>query len=103
MDSFFEKYKSQFSPNRISRAKTLGQFDKQNQQLSFHDFGLMPIIEKHEGEYLSSLIERIINELSKLTNIDQKSDKGAQWLTQAAFWLIGAKILKDKNVPKFET
>ncbi len=103
LDNFFAKYKNQFSPNRISRAKTLGQFDKENQQLSFHDFGLMPIIEKHEGEYLSKLIVRIINKLSASVNIDQRSDEGAKWLTQVAFWLVGAKILKDKCVPKFET
>jgi len=103
LDKFFEKYKDKFSPTSISRAKTRGRFDKKNQQLSFFDYGLMPIIEKQEGEYLSGLIERIINKLSKLANIDQKSDQGAKWLTQASFWLVGAKILKDKSVPKFET
>ena len=102
LDKFFEKYKDKFSPTSISRAKTCGRFDKKNQQLSFFDYGLMPIIEKQEGEYLSGLIERIINKLSNLANIDQKSDQGAKWLTQAAFWLVGAKILKDKGVPKFE-
>ena len=103
LDNFFTKYKDKFSPSRIYRAKTLGQFDKESRQLSFHDFGLMPIIEKREGEYLSGLIERIINKLSKLANIDQKSDQGAKWLTQAAFWLVGAKILKDKKVKDFKT
>ena len=103
LDSFFEKYKNKFSPDSIFRAKTLGQFDKKSRQLSFHDFGLMPIIEKHDGEYLSELIERMINKLSKLANIDQESDQGAKWLTQAAFWLVGAKILKDKKVKDFKT
>lgn len=103
LDNFFAKYKDEFSPGRISRAKTLGQFDKKSHQLSFHDFGLMPIIEKYEGEYLSKLIERIINKLSKIAKIDQESDQGAKWLTQAAFWLVGAKILKDKKVKDFKT
>jgi len=103
LDNFFGKYKDKFSPTSILRAKTRGRFDKKNLQLSFFDYGLMPIIEKQEGEYLSGLIERIINKLSNLANIDQKSDQGAKWLTQAAFWLVGAKILKDKGVPKFET
>jgi len=103
LDEFFEKYKDEFSPGRISKAKILGQFDKKSHQLSFHDYGLMPIIEKNEGEYLSGLIERIINKLSELASIDQKSDQGAKWLTQAAFWLVGAKILKDKAVKGFKT
>jgi len=103
LDKFFEKYKDKFSPTSISRAKTCGRFDKKNQQLSFFDYGLMPIIEKQEGEYLSGLIERIINKLSKSANIDQESDQGAGWLTQAAFWLVGAKILKDKEVEDFKT
>ncbi|MCK5581909.1 MAG: SAM-dependent DNA methyltransferase [Candidatus Omnitrophica bacterium] len=103
LDRFFAKYKDKFSPSRISRAKMLGQFDKKSRQLSFHDFGLMSIVEKDEGEYLSGLIERMINELSRLANIEQESDQGAKWLTQAAFWLVGAKILKDKEVKNFKT
>jgi type I restriction-modification system DNA methylase subunit len=103
LDKFFEKYEDKFSPTSISRAKTCGRFDKKNQQLSFFDYGLMPIIEKEEGEYLSGLIEKIINKLSKLANIDQESDQDAEWLTQAAFWLVGAKILKDKEVEDFKT
>lgn len=103
LDNFFTKYKNDFSPNRISRAKICGPFDKMNRQLSFFDYGLMSIVEKDEGEYLSGLIERMINKLSKLANIDQESDQGARWLTQAAFWLVGAKILKDKEVKDFKT
>jgi len=103
LDSFFAKYKDKFSPSRISRAKTLGQFDKESRQLSFHDFGLMPIIEKHEGEYLSELIKDTINTLGKQAGILQDSDKDCKWLTQAAFWLFGAKILKDKEVKDFKT
>ena len=103
LDKFFEKYEDKFSPTSISRAKTCGRFDRENQQLSFFDYGLMPIIEKEEGECLSGLIEKIINKLSESANIDQKSDQGAKWLTQAAFWLVGAKILKDKEVKDFKT
>ena len=103
LDEFFEKYKDKFSPSSISRAKTLGQFDKISRQLSFHDFGLMPIIEKHEGEYLSELIKDTINTLGKKAGISQDSDEDCRWLTQAAFWLFGAKILKDKKVKDFET
>ncbi len=103
LDTFFEKYKDKFSPSRIFRAKTLGQFDKESRQLSFHDFGLMPIIEKHEGEYLSELIKDTINTLGKQAEVSQDSDKDCKWLTQAAFWLFGAKILKDKKVEDFKT
>lgn len=103
LDKFFGKYQKAFSPKSISRAKIYGPFDEESRQLWFFDFRLMPIIERQEGQYLSGLIERIINRLSKSANINQKSNQGAKWLTQAAFWLVGARILKDKGVTDFET
>lgn len=102
LDNFFEKYKVKFSPESIFRAKTIGRIKKEY-QLSFVDRGLMPVIEKREGEYLSNLIVRINDSLYEYRNKPEKTDAIERWLFQAGFWLIGAKILKDKEVEGFKT
>ena len=101
---FFKKYEKDFSPESIYRAKTIGRVKKEY-QLSFDDIGiscLMGIIEEKEGKYLADLTERIIKSL-KANCRGIKEDKGFyKWLFQAAFWLIGAKILKDKQADRFK-
>jgi type I restriction-modification system DNA methylase subunit len=99
---FFKQYKKDFSPDSIYRAKTIGRV--KGYQLSFANIGgLMGIIEEKEGKYLSELAVRIINSLK--TNCKGVKDDSSfnKWLFQAAFWLIGAKILKDKGVEGFKT
>ncbi len=102
LDTFFTEYRSQFSPEEILRAKTFGRANRTYHQLAFVDYGLMPLIEEKEGQYISTKIEQIIIYLSDYGNINQQSEAGAKWLTQAAFWLIGAKILRDKGVEGFK-
>ncbi len=99
---FFKKYEKDFSPQSIYEAKTIGRVKKEY-QLSFADIGgLMGIVEKKEGEYLSELTERIIVSLkTNCTNVKEDSTFN-KWLFQAAFWLIGAKILADKKVERFK-
>ena len=99
---FFVKQKNNLSPDKIFRAKNFGKVQK-SFQLSFVDLGLMPLIEKQEGEYLSSLVERINGALYKYRKEPNVNEKLSRWLFQAGFWLIGAKILKDKDVPGFKT
>lgn len=101
VDGFFSKYKKEFSPESIYRAKTISRV-KKDYQLSFVDIGLMGIIEEKEGKYLSELTERTIKSL-KVNCRGIKENKGFyKWLFQAAFWLIGAKILIDKQVERFK-
>ncbi|MCX6704590.1 MAG: N-6 DNA methylase [Candidatus Woesebacteria bacterium] len=101
LSGFFSKYKDEFSPERIHRAKTFGRV-KKNFQLSFCDLGLMPIIEEKEGKYLSTLTEEIINSLKTSCKGIREGTNFAKWIFQAAFWLVGAKILKDKQVERFK-
>jgi len=93
LGTFFEKYQEEFKPERILRAKKMGRVNK-DYQLEFVDLGLMPFIEEQEGKYLAGLVERIIEGLA-----GNKTLKN--WHFQAAFWLIGAKILQDKKVEGF--
>jgi len=95
LDAFFSKYQKDFDPERILRAKKLGRINKKY-QLEFVDLGLMPFIEKQEGEYIAGQVERIIKTLAGNNNKDAEA-----WHFQAAFWLIGAKILQDKEVADF--
>ena len=101
LESFFESHKEKFSPDSIYRAKTIGRVSSKRNQLQFVDQGLMPAVEKQEGEYLSGLITRINNALYKYRNKPQMTEGMGRWLFQAGFWLLGAKILKDKGVEKF--
>jgi len=100
LGDFFENHKDDFSPESIYRAKTIGRV-KKDYQLQFVDLGLMPAVEKQEGEYLAELMDRVSKGLCKGRNKPEMTDKMDKWLFQAAFWLLGAKILKDKEVESF--
>ncbi|MCE5341167.1 MAG: SAM-dependent methyltransferase [Planctomycetaceae bacterium] len=99
----FSKYKKEFSPESIYRAK-IGSRVKKDYQLSFADIGgLMGIIEEKEGLYLSELAVRVIKSLKTSCKGVKEDEKYGRWLFQSAFWLIGAKILKDKQVERFKS
>jgi type I restriction-modification system DNA methylase subunit len=98
---FFSAYKNEFSPDRIWRAKNLGRVDTK-QQLSFVDIGLMPLLEHEMGERLGGVMNRSIGILHNgFTNKQLKMPQNQQWIFRAAFWLLCAKILKDKCVNGF--
>jgi len=99
---FFNKYQKRFSPESIYRAKNLGRL-KEGSQLGFVDVGLMPLLEEEMGKDLSRLMKRILDVLHKQLDTPDIRPKLGQWLFQSAFWLLGAKILKDKQVPGFKT
>ena len=101
LDSLFVKRKRDFEPDRLWRAKNLGRVDK-DQQLSFVDIGLMPLLEDEMGERLGDLMRRVISSLRKaFTERQREETRNQRWIFQAAFWLLCAKILKDKSVTKF--
>jgi type I restriction-modification system DNA methylase subunit len=93
---FFEKQKEKFAPETIWRAKNIGRVT--GQQLSFVDVGLMPLLEEEMGERLGGLMTRVINKLHKgFVGKQAKKTKNQRWTFRAAFWLLCAKILKDKG------
>jgi hypothetical protein len=94
---FFSAHKEEFSPDRIWRAKNLGRVDT-SQQLSFVDIGLMPLLEHEMGERLGGLMKRIISQLHKGFGDKQlEKPQNQRWIFRAAFWLLCAKILRDKG------
>jgi hypothetical protein len=98
--SFFGAHANDFSPDAIYRAKTWGRFDIQHQR-SFVDLGLMPMVEEQIGRDLERLIVRNVQKLKALLNWAVLSDKKGQWLLKSVFWLVSAKILRDKKVAQF--
>ncbi|MCI0387521.1 MAG: N-6 DNA methylase [Acidobacteria bacterium] len=99
---FFEKHRNEFSPESVYRAKTWARFDKYY-QLDFVDVGLMPVVEAEAGRRLSKFIERVVVETKSRLGWKEVSEEQGHWLLKANFWLLAAKILKDKHVPGFIT
>ena len=101
LKAFFDKNRDALGPERIWRAKNLGRVDTR-QQLSFVDVGLMPLLEHEMGERLGGLMARVIGFLREGFTADRvKQTENQQWVFRAAFWVLCARILKDKGVPRF--
>ena len=97
---FFLERREELAPESVYRAKTWARLDP-SYQLDFVDVGLMPLVEKEAGRKLTELIERVVQEAKSRLHWDEISQRQGQWLLQSHFWLLAAKILKDKNVPAF--
>ncbi len=97
---FFQEHREAFSPKAIYRAKTWGRF-RPEYQLSFVDLGLMPLVEEEIGQSLGTLIEGNVAELKSELAWNDITEEQGQWLLEAIFWLVSAKILRDKQVETF--
>jgi len=98
--NFFAAHKRDFAPEAVYRAKTLALFENQY-QLAFVDIGLMPLVESEIGRSLSQLIERGVRRLRQDLHLSLVSPEEGHWLLKSVFWLVAAKILRDKEVPRF--
>jgi len=101
VERFFKNNTNNFSPDAVYRAKTWGRFETLY-QLSFVDMGLMPLVEEEVGRSLGQLIERNVSTVKNRLGWDHVTDQQGHWLLQTVFWLVSAKILRDKQVPNFE-
>ncbi len=97
---FFAKNRGDLRPSRVYEAKTRGLFQR-SYQLDFVDVGLMAVVESEIGDRLTSLIERGVRDLKGTLGLDEITDEKGHWLLQTVFWLVAAKILRDKQVPGF--
>ncbi|HEX6046390.1 MAG TPA: hypothetical protein VFZ22_17985, partial [Pyrinomonadaceae bacterium] len=98
--AFFRERSAALAPLAIYRAKTWARFDHAY-QLSFVDRGLMPLVEEQAGQKLSELIERVVLDTKDRLEWNQVTDYQGHWLLKSSFWLLAAKILKDKRVRTF--
>jgi len=102
-EAYFRKNAQDLRPEAVFRAKTWGRLDQQF-QLSFVDAGLMPVVEQKMGQHLTDLVGRVYQKLRQ--SIWPKKDVSVEeghWLIKASFWLLAAKILRDKRVKNFIT
>ncbi len=102
LSRFFREQKKELAPESIYRAKTWARLDT-SYQLEFVDVGLMPLVEEEAGRKLAGLIERVVLEAKSRLRWKELSQEQGHWLLKSNFWLLAAKILKDKNVPAFTT
>jgi type I restriction-modification system DNA methylase subunit len=102
LDEFFATYRAQLDPRSIFRAKTSSR--ESSHQLSFVDAGLLEMVEAESGRQVCGLIERMIQTTrQKLPELKLLEELDAQWLVQANFWLLAARLLQDKQVQGFKT
>jgi hypothetical protein len=99
---FFQEHQQFLAPHSIYRAKTRGRFEN-GYQLSFVDFGLMPLVEREIGQALSTLVERVIIDMRNDLKTQEITTSLSRWIFQSIFWLLAAKILHDKHVPTFRS
>jgi hypothetical protein len=99
--NFFEAHRAEFAPQRIYRAKTSARFDA-GRQLDFVDLGLMPLLERETGQRLGEMVESLLAAVHESMPDSKSSRQFARWLFQSAFWLLAARLLRDKNVPSFK-
>lgn len=99
---FFEERRSDFDPDRVFRAKTRGLFQP-DQQLTFVDAGLMPMVEDEIGQRLSELVGRVVTKMLSYLAQSEPSPNTASRVFRTAFWLLAGKMLRDKRVPSFKT
>ncbi|MGO8701669.1 MAG: class I SAM-dependent DNA methyltransferase [Limisphaerales bacterium] len=101
LEGFFREHAEDFAPKTIYRAKTLGRFEKTYER-SFVDLGLMPLIEKETGQTIERLLLDCVAEARDARRWPKEVDlKQGQWLVKSVFWLLGAKMLHDKEVEGF--
>jgi len=92
--------KVSLQPSRIYASK-LRKPGNPGRQLWFFDAGLMPAVEKQRGEALTRLVEDVIGGLRGELGARLNSRQAEEDVYRTVFWLLAAKILHDKCVPKF--
>lgn len=101
ISSFFRAHREELAPSALYRAKVWSRMEA-DLQLDFVDAGLLPLIEQSSGEALRKLLERAVTATKSALGWKQDmGDSDGRWLLKSVFWLLAAKILKDKSVPGF--
>ncbi|MHC4404308.1 MAG: HsdM family class I SAM-dependent methyltransferase, partial [Planctomycetota bacterium] len=97
---FFEENSRRFAPREVYRAKTWARFDRQL-QLPFVDVDLLPVVEREAGTALTRLIEEEYAGLQRLLGWTKPDASQEHWMLKSVFWLVSAKMLRDKGVEAF--
>jgi hypothetical protein len=101
--NLFDEHRESWTPSSIYEAKTRGRLPGHH-QLDFIDVGLMPMVEDQAGRKLSELLARSMKRIEDGLGSDPSGKPSdANNLYKSVFWLVAAKMLRDKEVPGFKT
>ena len=103
---FLRENQSILNPDAIYRAKLWGRIAPQSLQSELIDLSYLPLVERGLGEKVAGLLENCFASLVEEFGWSFKegmSPRHAKWLVQAPFWLLAAKVLRDKKVSGFKS
>ena len=63
--------------------------------------GLLPIVEHEVGQKVTRLLEDNVVLLQRELGWNEVSTGRREWVLHSVFWLLAARILRDKAVPQF--
>lgn len=109
LGGYLRDYRSVLNPDAIYRAKLWGRVEPKERQPELLDLSYLPLVESGLGGKVAVLLEEcfehLLGELG--WSYGKKEGEGmsprqSRWLVQAPFWLLAAKILRDKQVQSFK-
>jgi hypothetical protein len=98
--SFVHKHKADLAPEIVNRAFVAGRLPGA-QQLHFVDAGLMPLLEKEDGERLGGLVEGMVRAVLRELGRPSPGKTLLRDVFAAVFRLLAGKLLRDKEVDGF--
>jgi hypothetical protein len=105
LGGFLRENRSDLNPDAIYRAKLWGRSDPKSVQPELVDLSYLPLVERGLGDKVAALLENcfssLVDELGWEIG-DDMSPRNAKWLVKAPFWLLAAKVLRDKEVAGFK-
>jgi hypothetical protein len=94
----FRNNKSEWRPDRIFRAKALGE-NSGPVQLDFYDVGLMPLLQGMIQSKLDKLFRGVLTDIIKTHEAFDRRDPDYKDLFRLVFRLVAAKVMRDRNYP----
>lgn len=101
VDGFFRQHGAQLKPENIYAAK-LHRPVPPGVQMQFVDVGLLPRLERDAGEQLNRLVTQAIRSLMEDLGGKVRTLKHEEGVYKCVFWLLAAKLLKERDVPGFK-
>lgn len=102
VEGFFRIHAPQLKPENIYAAK-LRRPTPSGVQMHFVDVGLMPALERKAGEALNRLVTQAIRTLMVDLGGKVRSRADHEGVYKSVFWMLAAKLLKEKSVKGFKT
>lgn len=102
VEGFFRTHATQLKPENIYAAK-LHRPVPSGVQMQFVDVGLMPALERKAGEALNRLVTQAIRTLMVDLGGKVRSRVDHEGVYKSVFWMLAAKLLKEKAVNGFKS